>query len=608
LGILQAAYRTYENHLEEVGVVKEGMEALAPVSHMFVNAHIEVTIREDGIFQSACAVAKQEAKTVIPVTIESAGRVGNNDKAHPLSDQLRYLATYGEAKFEAYRNNLERWVNSTYTHPKIRAILHYIQGESIVADLAAAEVIKINDNGQPGKGSIEGTAYDKCLIRWRIIPAPEGVKSACWEDIKLFECFTLYYREKLKDSTHDICQLTGVDDAICEMHPKGVVYANNGAKLISANDKSNFTYRGRFTKPGQVSNVGYTASQKAHHVLHWIAANSGVIIGGRTFLCWNPEGKEIPENAFWSLPSEDAKDFVSYKKQLLQTIGGYRNTLKDTDDVMIATLDAATTGRLSVTYYNELKASDFLDRLEDWYLSCCWETAFYGIKSPSLRQIVSCAFGTLQRNFIETDDKVMRDYMQRLMHCLIDKQSIPLNVVQALTTKAGNLQIYPPALREQVLITACAVIRKYRNERGKKEEWTLALNIQNPDRSYQFGRLLAVGEQVERSTFDRDEKRETNAIRMQAVFSQRPLYAWRILDEKLNPYFKRLNPGLRNYYRNIIAEIFEMLSNNDKSDLGKRLDDIYLMGYYHQRSALINKNKKNNVVEENENESIKEQD
>lgn len=72
----------------------------------------------------------------------------------------------------------------------------------------------------------------------------------------------------------------------------------------------------------------------------------------------------------------------------------------------------------------------------------------------------------------------------------------------------------------------------------------MALEKDKKDRSYQFGRLLAVMEKVERDTYDRDEKREPNAIRMQSVFCERPMYASRIIRDSLNPYFAKLSPEL----------------------------------------------------------------
>lgn len=135
----------------------------------------------------------------------------------------------------------------------------------------------------------------------------------------------------------------------------------------------------------------------------------------------------------------------------------------------------------------------------------------------------------------------------------------------------------------------------------------MALDTSSTNRSYLFGRLLAVAEQVERATYDREEKRDPNAIRMQAVFAQRPLYAWRIIEEKLNPYYARLKPGLRAYYKNLMGEILDKLPEPDDPTLPQRLEDVYLLGYYQQRTALTRK-KENTVTEEKNDEYSEQQD
>lgn len=124
-----------------------------------------------------------------------------------------------------------------------------------------------------------------------------------------------------------------------------------------------------------------------------------------------------------------------------------------------------------------------------------------------------------------------------MLPCIIDRRPVPQDIIRGLATRAGQPLAYTSGNRESLLSTACALIRKAHNDRVKKEEFGLALDTSNTDRSYLFGRLLAVAEQVERSTYDRDEGREPNAIRMQSVFAQRPLYAWRIISEQINPYF-----------------------------------------------------------------------
>lgn len=158
-----------------------------------------------------------------------------------------------------------------------------------------------------------------------------------------------------------LCMLNGDMDIVLESNPKGIVAANYGAKLISANDSSGFTYRGRFTDGRQAATVGYHASQKAHNALQWIASDKGVNIGGRTFICWNPKGNNVPQriSLFSAVNQPAGSNQPDYLKSLQRTMLGCRNDLPSNDDVVIASLDAATTGRLSVVYYNELKASDF---------------------------------------------------------------------------------------------------------------------------------------------------------------------------------------------------------------------------------------------------------
>lgn len=229
------------------------------------------------------AVPKTDCKTIIPVTIESANRTGDNTKAHPLCDQLRYLAPFGGEKFTAYQEQLNRWADSPYSHPKVRAIRRYIVSGAIVRDLTAVGVITLDENGDPGKGKIEGISFENCLIRWRVVPAPEGGSSACWRDQTLFRSFAAYYAGQREGEERGLCMITGSVDFVCDMHPKGVLAYSNGAKLISANDSTGFTYRGRFTQPGEAVSVGYDASQKVHSALRWLTVNHGVSFGNRAF-------------------------------------------------------------------------------------------------------------------------------------------------------------------------------------------------------------------------------------------------------------------------------------------------------------------------------------
>lgn len=87
-------YKTYNDNLKQVGeTVKKGEDreyTLLPISHTTQNAHIEVTIDEDGDFLRAKALTK--ASTVIPCTEEAASRSGSKIAPYPLHDKLSYVA------------------------------------------------------------------------------------------------------------------------------------------------------------------------------------------------------------------------------------------------------------------------------------------------------------------------------------------------------------------------------------------------------------------------------------------------------------------------------------------------------------------------------------
>lgn len=589
MGILQAAYRTYEHYANLAGVIEAGkQEPLIPVSHQISKAYIEIVLSEAGIFQTAKSLKGE--KTIIPVTVESAGRTSTKIAAHPLCDQLQYLVPANQKKYENYVQTLSKWTKSPFAHPILNAVLQYIERGTIVEDLVSSGMIQLGNAGKLKE------ADGKNLVRWHVLGCPQG-DGRCWCNQELFQCFADYYANQLRSENRDLCMVTGQQDVVCGSHPKGVLAFANGAKLVSANDSTGFTFRGRFCLESEAGNVGYFASQKAHSALRYVAANFGVRIGPRMFLCWNPEGKKVQRMDYLGLPSGELHEMDNYKQELRKTLYGAGQQLQDWDDVVVASLEAATTGRLSVTYYRELKASDYLARIEKWYGDCCYMGG-HGIWSPKIQNIVDYAFGVQRKGNMDVDKKLQAQQFQRLVHCIVDAQAVPMDVVLALFHKASNLQAYDQknedggkSHRAMLVYTACAIIRKYRNDRKGKEVWKLTLNVEERNRSYLFGRLLAVAELAERRTYDKEETREPYAIRMQSVFSRRPMYAWRMIRENLNPYLARMVPGARISYERWMDEIMEKLSLTDASELNRSLEDVYLLGYSHQRTAMFNQKK-----------------
>lgn len=131
----------------------------------------------------------------------------------------------------------------------------------------------------------------------------------------------------------------------------------------------------------------------------------------------------------------------------------------------------------------------------------------------------------------------------------------------------------------------------------------MVLDTEKRDRSYLFGRLLAVMEYAERSTYKKDEEREPNAVRLQSVFCERPMHTAKIINDSLVPYFQRMKVGKRRFCKDLIGEIFAMLNEEDAEKLNMPLSDSYLLGYYLQRNVLYTKK---GTTEDNKDEQTEE--
>jgi CRISPR-associated protein Csd1 len=106
-------------------------------------------------------------------------------------------------------------------------------------------------------------------------------------------------------------------------------------------------------------------------------------------------------------------------------------------------------------------------------------------------------------------------------------------------------------------------------------------------------------EKIETDTFDaNDDRRISNAMRLQSVYCREPMKYARLLDEQMNKaYLPKLKPASRGFYKATLGQIFEMISEEPEKDWNKPLSETYLIGYYLQRNALYTKKNKENKDE-----------
>lgn len=179
-------------------------------------------------------------------------------------------------------------------------------------------------------------------------------------------------------------------------------------------------------------------------------------------------------------------------------------------------------GRLAVTYYNEITLRTFLERIHDWDAHCCWLAGNYGIQAPNLLQLVDCAFGTQRNNFLETDDRIQRQHLAATAELQNERWDLPTGYSESIDARASSPLAYDVLNWRKIVHAACAVLQKYRydtKQGGNEMAWELDTN----NRSFQYGRLLAVMERAEMDYYTKtNENRQTNAIKFMSEFRRRP--------------------------------------------------------------------------------------
>ena len=599
MGLFQELIKTYDANEKYIAAYNYGdSSVLAPIYHSIKRANIEISIDSEGKFKSAKKLDGDDCITIFPVTENSQGRSGTSIRPHPLCDELGYYIKQNSQKREVYLENLKKWINSEYNHPILEAVYNYISNDSIVEDLKRCKLISLNKNGTVQDNDI------KLFIRWNVINLE---MSECWKNKKLIEKFIKYNKNLMdKNPLKGICMVTGEYTSLAAQHPKVCPSRYSNAKLISTNDDTGFSFRGRFENGMQAVTLGSESSQKSHNALRWLMERQSVSsnYGGRTFLCWNPNGITICQaTGPFRVNKETINKPSDYKKQLSATLKGYMSTLPESEKAILASFDAATNGRMSVSYYNELSGSDFNNRLYLWDLHCCWYNGKYGIQSPSLIKIINTVYGNpiseKDKMRFKASDEIIKQQMQVLLSSRVDGYPMPRNYIEGLMHKLAKMTLYDSGLREDLLFTACSVIKKYRYDKFR-EELEMELNADKHDISYQYGRLLAVFEKVELSTYTQEEQqRETTAIRMQNVFCQRPMYATSLIEKQLErAYFPKMNIGSRSYFKNIIGEIMNNINSYPDTEWNKPLKETYVIGYYLQRKEFYTKKNKEENVDE----------
>lgn len=642
---LEKCYETYENCQQEIGIQKFQAEGdkrsyvpLLPVAHTTQLVNIEVELDQNGNFQDARLLAKDEQTTIIPCTEESSART-SGIVPHPLVDKLQYIAAdypaYGGTKksgWNLYHTQLQDWCSSPYADAKVCAVLRFLEKGCLVASLVKKHILFLDENDKmPTKWTGSKDKKPKILetlasadqtesfVRFRV----GGIDLA--QDEAVRESFIHYY--EMKQQRVDYCTVQGKQMAVSTLSPYKIRNPGDRAKLISSNDSTNYTYRGRFVTAEQALSIGYETTQKAHSALRWLISKQGCSNGDQTVVVWGTKGEPIPDITADSMDLGD--DFAAafaqlgqpqlppateseYAERFNKAIQGYGKALDEKANTVVMILDSATQGRLSIRYYRELAGSELMKNITDWHRNFAWQlnyrsapesaepgqkpkwkrVSFWGAPSPA--DIAKAAYGE------KADKKIIQQTVERLVPCITEGKYLPRDLMLSAVHRATAGIGLEPWEYQKTCGIACALICGYYH-RNKKEDFVMTdgkyVDETIDDRSYLFGRILACAEQIERRVQSQTgETRPTNAERLRLVFVQRPAKTTALLQQKLTPYLNRMraNGVSRDKRYSTLQELVGRLGAENYTN--KPLNELYLLGYacqmmdFREENAAYNKN------------------
>ena len=365
-------------------------------------------------------------------------------------------------------------------------------------------------------------------------------------------------------------------------------------------------------------------------VNHELVNNHGILTGNQAIVVWaikRPEEKPVLnpqsgsfdfDDSFSSIADEskalhdDISDAlnatnVQYAKIFSRVLRGYEGAedlKKHNDPMVVVILDAATTGRLGVTFYCELQKDEYIKRILQWHVDAAWPLTSFkksiveGAErvnvvqyegAPSFTDIINCACDTSDRSS-KSYKRFAKDVKERLIECMFGGAQFPMSILNAACHKVtrpmgyDNIRVW----RRDFEI-ACSLWKKHyidetRKQHRQEDVITMYLEPNRDDRDYLYGSLLALADNFEESVLRKQgvKDRPTNAIKLMSNFTAKPYTTWGTLWKQLTPYLKSANGG--SWFRNEVDDVMALFKEGDFED-NKALSPMFLLGYSCQRRA-----------------------
>lgn len=588
---------------------------LLPVGMIFKKIKYNIILSSDGKFITAQQLPKDAQVFAVPTTPQAEGRTSAG-VPFPLADQLKYLVTDGEQenkKFEMYVEQLSAWCSEPDAPECLRVLCRYLRRRTLLDDLLSVPELKLRRDGD----GISDSGSMACFS----VQDPDG-ESRLWMRGDVRESWLRRAEKLLENEPKELCFATGQLLPVLRNHPK----LSGNAKLISSLDAGfPFQFKGRFTDSDTVAAVSGAASLKAHNALRWLLEYQGFQRYGMSIVAWNTAEPELKmeEDIFEDEPQEKRvpNTFEPYALALRDAAAGYMEELRRfrtagdlTDEarqrmneIVILGMQAATDGRMSVTYYQEIPGNLYVQRLDAWADACFWEMPGKGKRqrTPTWDEICEAVLGRDTVELAKRDmqctksaTKQMREMQLRLLNCVVNGRQLPKDFLQQsfrravqplrFTDRAGKWDNFTWA---RCVAVSCALYRAAEVQSGRPAPEPI-LDTESTEWDYLYGRLLAAAHMLETEAAE-TRGLPTNALRLMARFAEKPGDTWLHLYKKLLPSLKRIGKNrqpeksgyLADRYLRLFGEIERQFLPEDRQ-CEKPLSYAFLVGFSAQLREL----------------------
>ena len=620
-----ALLRAYEA-AEDTGWVDNAQKSSSPLLPIYHTSRrsngkntIAVLLDNEGNFMKADFMADGES-IIFPVTSDSVARSGKNPAPHPLVDKLTYyLSEIDQGQYDAYHRQLDEWI-SQCQEQEVKRFLSHIQRfllqddfiekivQSLYGRVTSREGLKVTFlNSDDSEKTIDlSTAFLEFKIDQFIGYQTVSVTNY----LDLHKAYISYVESNQQADI--ICNISGKQEVLAAKH-RGLI---GNAKLISVSNNIE-TYKGRFKEREDVFTVGNQTSEKIHLMAKFLLENEHTqawLGSGQHLINWFSDdltnetqlditSPKVEDNGmfdFGETSSDDSPKFqvTEVNKKIRSAFIHGKKEFGDGATYYVAIVNKTNDGRVALKYFRQLATSRLLDNLNKWQDRYSWQfkkkNGEYAECPPSYQDIVLAAYGVDRGRFLELDnDKFKSDQFQKLATSMIDGKDIPDTILGKLKDNIKQRQRYGNTWNK-VLFVSLALLHK-----TNKEEFTPMLDHENKDRSYLFGRLLAIFELLELQRYHLDgskNDRITNAERYWTAYTSQPAKLMMNLTNKIKPYeeaVKLNSPGIFNKLEKEREEIMVLLGPlMQERGINDPLDYRFIFGYYAEKQYFYTKQEK----------------